>query len=102
MNKDKLLAFLAAFFVFLSLICALLSNHYNGKVMGEASLGVGVWAPTPGSNEWLQKTRLRNTADLFFFLGIGFAVLSLIIEVIALVPTKNRKKSEPIKGTPPR
>jgi len=48
MNKDKLLAFLAAVFVFLSLICALLSNHYNGKVMGVANLGVAVWKkPVP-------------------------------------------------------
>ena len=98
MNKDKLLAFLAAFFVFLSLIRALLSNHYNGKVMGEASLGVAVWAPTPGSSEWLQKTHLRNTADIFFFLGIGFAFLSFVVEVVTLILSRGAdSKNEPLR-----
>jgi len=81
-DKDKVLSLLAAAFIFLSIICALLADHFNAKVMGEASLGVGVWAPSKESAQWIQKVELRRIADNLFHLGILFAIFGLVTEAL--------------------
>ena len=66
-----------AIFIFLSIVAALVSNYLNGKVMGEAGLGYGVFAPPRGSPEWEQKASLRRWADRSFYTGMLFAFLGV-------------------------
>ncbi len=67
-----------------SIFCALMSNHYNGVVMGEAGLGMAVFGSEPDTEEYKEKTRLRNLADYFFYFGIGFAAVGLFAQVLGL------------------
>ena len=55
----------------LGLLTAFVSNHYANRVMGDANLGVGIFAPAPESPEWRQKLELRTRADRFFYVGLA-------------------------------
>ncbi|MDA2928490.1 hypothetical protein MYX84_00855 [Acidobacteria bacterium AH-259-O06] len=79
------LGLIAAFLIFLSIFCALFSNHFNSKVMGEAGKGVAVFAPEADTPEWQEKVWLRRVADWMFYLGIFFATSGLVFQVWAIV-----------------
>lgn len=67
--------------IFLSIVAALVSNYLNAKVMGEAALGVAVFAPERGSPEWNRKVRLRRWADFLFYAGLAFATAGVLIQL---------------------
>lgn len=65
--------------VVIGLICALMSSHYNAKVMGVAALGVAVFAPAEDSPEWKEKENLLKKANCYFKLGIVFGILGAVV-----------------------
>lgn len=91
MNKSDVLRLVGAFFIFLSIMCSLLSNHYNAVVMGEAALGYGVWGATKGSMEWAAKKQLREKSDGYFRAGVLFALLGIGTEVLGTFMCSNKK-----------
>ena len=78
----------AAIFVFLSIVCSLLGNQTNARLMGQAAMGVGVWAPEKDSPEWKQKERLKTQADWYFYGGVIFALLGLGFEISSIFADK--------------
>jgi len=82
--KDYL-ALSGSLFIFLSIISALISNHLNGKVMGEAALGVAVIAGEPDSSIMIRKKKLRAWSDRTFCFGIILSILGLSTQVIAIL-----------------
>lgn len=56
-----------------SILCTLWSFHLNSRVMGDAALGVGIFAPEPDSPEMLEKLRLRWWSDALFLGAQAFA-----------------------------
>jgi hypothetical protein len=82
--KDYL-ALSSSLFIFLSIIFALVSNYLNGKVMGEAALGVAVVAGEPDSPIMIRKKKLRAWSDRTFYFGIVFSILGLGTQVIAIL-----------------
>lgn len=74
----------ACIFVFISIISALLSNYYDSKVMGDANLGVGIWAGAEDSNLMKNKRCLRKLSDGFFYSGIVFSVLGLFTQAYVI------------------
>ena len=71
--------------VVLGLICALVSAHYNSKVMGKAALGVAILAPQEGSSEWKKKERLRKIADALYYFGLAFALTGATISTVGII-----------------
>ena len=84
MRKVQKLQLGAAVFVFLSIVCSLLANQVNSKLMGQAAMGVGVWAPTKDSPEWKQKEKLKTQVDWYFYGGVIFALLGLGLEIFSI------------------
>ena len=71
-----------AVFLLAGLVTALVSTHYEGRVMGKAALGVAILAPDEGSPEWKEKEALRVKSDRWFWLGIGLTALGVIVQTI--------------------
>ena len=94
MCKDQKLQLGAAVFVFLSILCSLLSNQANSKLMGQAAMGVGVWAPTKGSVEWKHKEGLKTQVDGYFYVGVAFALLGLVLEILSILVDRKVGSSE--------
>jgi uncharacterized membrane protein len=67
------------------LLMALISNWYQTKVMGDAGLGIGVWAPAKDSPEWREKQRLRRLATLCFWIGILLTALGVALQTAGAV-----------------
>ena len=98
MRRMQKLQLCAAIFIFLSIGCSLLANRANRKLMGQAAMGVAVWAPEKGSAEWRQKEKLKAQVDLYFYGGVIFALLGLGVEVISIFATDHaaaKARSEP-------
>jgi hypothetical protein len=72
-------------FLLLGLLLAFGAMFYNAKVMGEAALGVGVYAPSKDSPEWRQKVRLRKISDWMFYLGVFFSLLGVCLQTYGSV-----------------
>lgn len=64
----------------LGLLLAFGSFYYNARVMGKAALGVGVYAPEPGSPEWRQKELQRRISDGLFVLGVLLSLAGVILQ----------------------
>ncbi len=84
MRKSQKLQLGAAVFVFLSIVCSLLANQANASLMGEAAMGVGVFAPAKDSPEWKQKEKLKTQVDWYFYGGVTFALLGLGFEIFSI------------------
>ena len=84
MRKVQRLQLCAAIFIFLSLVCSLLVNQANTKLMGQAALGVAVWAPAKDSPEWKQKEKLQVQANWYFYGGVICALFGLGFEVFSI------------------
>jgi len=76
----------------LGLIAALLSNHLQGKVMGEASLGVAVLAPEKESSEWEEKVRQRTCSDISFYTGVALTAIGIILQISGTILADKDKK----------
>ena len=89
----------AAVFVFLSIVCSLLANQTDASLMGQAVMGVGVWAPAKDSPEWKQKEKLKTQVDWYFYGGVIFALLGLGLEISSIFadqkPSVTSKSVEP-------
>jgi hypothetical protein len=68
---------------FLSVVCLLIATNLNSRIMGNAALGIAVFAPQRGSPEWNAKTRLRRWADGLTYASGVFAVGGVIFQTIA-------------------
>ena len=98
MEKTQKLQLSAAIFVFISIMCSLLANRANTKLMGQAAMGVGVWAPPKDSSKWKQKEKLQAQAGWYFYGGVISALLALGVEVISIFTTDQaaaKASSEP-------
>ena len=71
-------------FLLVGLLIALISNHYNAKVMGKAGLGVAILAPDPGSPEMRRKERLRVWADCSFWIGVALTAVGVALQTAAV------------------
>ncbi len=89
MTCEKWLIAAGGLLLLLGLITALISSHYQTRVMGEAGLGVAVWAPKPESPEWKEKERLRARADCLFWIGLAATGCGIVLQTLgALIPLK--------------
>jgi drug/metabolite transporter (DMT)-like permease len=69
-------------------LLALFSFKDNAKVMGDAALGVAVFAPEKGSGADLEKRRLRKRSDRLFYWGIGFAIAGGLMQAVGTAFSK--------------
>ncbi len=79
MSKPKKLILIGSILLAFGLLLSLSSNHYNSKVMGQANLGVGVWAPAKNSPEWKRKEDLRKISDCCFYFGSFLTLAGIAI-----------------------
>jgi hypothetical protein len=79
--RDKSLILIVGAVMFLSVLCSLISNFYESRVMGDAALGVAVFAPEPDSPAWLAKVSLRFKADLFFYVSVFLGLAGVFLEL---------------------
>lgn len=70
MNTSRWLTLVGGLLLLVGLVTALAANHYQTRVMGQAGLGVAVWAPEKDSPEWKEKERLRTLANRWFWIGL--------------------------------
>ena len=90
MTPAQKLTFWGGMLILGGLLLAAISNWYQTKVMGDASLGVAVWAPDKDSPEWRKKTRLRTLADWAFWIGIALSAIGGALQTWgALWPTSS-------------
>jgi hypothetical protein len=68
---------------FLSVVFLLISAYLNTRVMGNAALGVGVFAPPIGSPAWNAKVRLRRWADGLTYAAGFLAAAGVILQTKA-------------------
>ncbi len=61
--------------------CSLGSTFYQVKVMGEARMGVGVWAPEKGSPAWQERERHVARSDWFFYIGLLLSAAGIALQV---------------------
>ena len=85
MKLSDWLHIFGALLIAVSIVSALMSNHYNSMVMGEANLGFGRLAPERGTEMWNEQVRLRNWSNRFFYSGIILAAFGLIAQVSGLM-----------------
>ena len=72
------------------LLMALIANWVQAKVMGDAGLGVGMWAPDKDSPEWRRKERLRTVADWWFWIGAALTAIGIALQTWgAMWPTSS-------------
>ncbi len=69
--------------LFLGVVCALGAAYLNTRVMGDAALEYGVYAPTPGSPEWNAKVRLRRWADGLTYASGVLAAAGVVLQTKA-------------------
>ena len=67
------------------ILLVVVSYYYNSKVMGDASLGVAVWAGEEDSPYMKNKRELRKMSDLFFYFGVGFSLLGIILNSLRII-----------------
>src|SRR5207245_9045267 len=89
MTLAKWLVLAGGVLLLAGILTAFLSDRYQSRVMGKATLGVGVWAPDEGSHEWREKERLRRRAELWFYAGLATTGVGVILQTIgALLPDR--------------
>jgi hypothetical protein len=64
------------------LMMAFVSAQVGNRVMGDAALGVGVFAPDERSTEWRAKKRKRQIADRCFYVGLVLTALGVVLQTI--------------------
>jgi hypothetical protein len=82
MTCEKWLVVSGGLLLLAGLLTALISNHLQARVMGQANLGVGVWAPEEGGEAWKQKVRLRARADGWFWIGIALTACGVVLQTL--------------------
>jgi hypothetical protein len=69
--KKRALTLVGAVWVLRGLAVALITNHYETTVMGQANLGIAVLVPKEGRPEWEAKQRLRTEIEWLFWVGLA-------------------------------
>jgi hypothetical protein len=92
-KSDKTMILIAAAFVMLTIVFSFISNRYESRVMGDAALGVAVFAPERGSPEWEKKQFLRSTADCYFNLSIFCGAVAVLLDLFIAFRKSDSKSS---------
>ena len=92
MNQSKWLGIIGGIILFFGLTCALWSNHYEVKVMGNAALGIAVIGPNKDSPAWKEKIQTRQLADRFFYLGIFLTAIGISLQTWGSIISKPDNK----------
>lgn len=77
---DKQRSMLTALLFGASVLCTLWSFRLDTLVMGDAALGVGLYAPDEGSPEMLGKLRLRWWSDALFYCAQLCALSAIVAQ----------------------
>ena len=85
MSQSKRLSIIGGIILFIGLLCALGSNHYEAKVMGNAALGIPEIGPNENSPAWKEKIQIRQLADIFFYLGIFLTAIGIVLQTMGSI-----------------
>lgn len=88
-KSDRSLILISAIFMFLNIMFAFISEHCEYRVMGNAALGIAIYAPKKDSPEWKEKLFLRSKADYFFYLSILSGVLAIGSDIFVALRKNN-------------
>ena len=70
------------------LAVALITNHYESKVLGQTNLGVTVLAPNQGAQESEEYQRLRREIEALFWIGVALVGAGVALQTAgALIET---------------
>ena len=94
--SDRQVALLAAAAVSMSVAFAVVSNHYESRVMGSAALGVAVLAPTEGSEAWQEKESLRRMADWSLNLSFILSGVAALLDIALALRAPARDSEQPL------
>ena len=93
MNHSKWLSVIGGIILFIGLSCALLSNHYEAKVMGNAALGIAIIGPNENSPAWKEKIQTRQLVDIFFYFGIFLTAIGIVLQTVGSIDKKINLKA---------
>ena len=93
MNQSKWLSVIGGIILFIGLLCALGSNHYEAKVMGDAALGIPIIGPGEDSPDWKEKIQTRQLADRFFYFGIFLTAIGIVLQTVGSIDRKINLKA---------
>ena len=85
MKGPRWLVLIGGVVLLVGLLMALISAHFGDRVMGQAGLGVAVWAPEKGSAEWLAKERQRMIADGAFYIGLALTAFGVALQTVGSI-----------------
>jgi hypothetical protein len=89
MTYGKSLIAAGGLLLLIGLVTAFWSARYVTRVMGNAGLGVAVWAPERGSLAWQKREQLRARADFWFYVGIVLTACGVVLQTIGgILPLK--------------
>ncbi|MDE0086922.1 MAG: hypothetical protein OXU23_14475 [Candidatus Poribacteria bacterium] len=93
MNQSKRLSIIGGIILFVGLLCALGSNHYEAKVMGNAALGIAIVGPNENSPAWNEKVQTRQLADIFFYFGLFLTAIGIVLQTMGSIDKKINLKA---------
>lgn len=85
MKGSQWLTLVGGLLLLAGLVTALISTHYEARVMGKAAMGVAVLAPDKGGPEWRKKEALRSKADWWFWIGIALTAVGVVLQTLGAI-----------------
>jgi hypothetical protein len=80
--RPRILIVLGAVFLVTGLFAALISNHYTTQIQGKRRMGIIVFGPEQGTQEWTATERRLKWADGFFYGGLFFTGVGILLQTV--------------------